>query len=83
MLIVFANCLTREAGSQVSQRLSVFILIFFRHVILRHFVRIDLLLLIGLCVFDTHHDAGLERIPFLEQLVNTLRISAFNVAQPL
>jgi len=81
-----AEILTRIGSSGhfwANHRLSVFILIFFRHVILRHLVCMDLPLLIVLCIFDTLHDAGLERIPFLEQLVDTFRISAFSVAQPL
>jgi len=63
--------------------LSVFVLIFFRNVILRHLVRVDFPLWLVLCIFDARHDVGLERIPFLEQLVDTFLIGSFNVAQSL
>ena len=73
----------KESPILCTADLLVFVEILLRHVVLRHLVRVDFSLLIVLNVLHTGHDISLESIPFLEQLVDTLRISALNVAQPL
>jgi hypothetical protein len=57
-----------------------FVQILFRHIVLRDLVGVDFPFLIFICVFDTRYDVSLERISFLDQLVDAFRISAFNVA---
>ena len=59
----------------------VFVQIFFGDVILWHLVSVDFALVSG--VFHSFHHVGLERIPFLEELVDTLRLRAGNVGQSL
>jgi hypothetical protein len=48
-----------------------------RHVILRHLVRTDFLLVCVPSVLDASDDVGLERISLLDQLVDALRIRGF------
>jgi len=67
-------------GCEASPNRLFLVQILFRHVVLRDLVRVDFPFLIFICVFDTRYDVGLERISFLDQLVDAFRISAFNVA---
>jgi hypothetical protein len=66
-------------GCEASLNRLFLVQILFRHVVLRDLVRVDFPFLIFICVFDTRYDVGLERISFLDQLVDAFRISAFNV----
>ena len=67
-------------GCEASPNRLFLVQILFRHVVLRDLVRVDFPFLILICVFDTRYDVSLERISFLDQLVDAFRISAFNVA---
>ena len=60
-----------------------FVQIFARNIVLRHLVRANFLLVSVVSAFDTSHDVGFECIPFLDQLVNALRIGSFEAGQPL
>ena len=53
------------------------------HAILRNLTRVNFPLLIVFCLFNPCYDFSLERIALFEQLGDTFRISAFNVAQSL
>src|SRR5207244_9368306 len=59
----------------------LFIQIFAGNVILRHLVRENFLLISVPSVFHARHYVGLERVSFLEQLVNTLRIRTLDAGQ--
>ena len=63
--------------------LFFFIPIFAGNIILRHLMSTNLPLISVLGVFHAFHRLGLERVSFLEQLVHTLRIRAFDVGQSL
>ena len=67
-------------GCEDSPNRLFLVQIFFRHVVLRDLVRVDFPFLIFICVFDTGYYVGLERISFLDQLADALRISACNAA---
>ena len=55
----------------------LFVQIFTRHIILRHLVRVNFLFIGALGVFHADHRGSLERISFLEQLVDALRVRSF------
>src|SRR5260370_381352 len=61
----------------------LFIQIFAGNIILRHLVRANFLLISVPSVFHARHYVGLERVSFLEQLVDTLRIRTLDAGQPL
>jgi len=46
-------------------------------------MRVDLAPIIARVIFNAAHHARLERVSFLKQLVNTLRIRSFDVGQAL
>ncbi len=70
------------AGDQIS-RPSLSIQILFRNIILRHLMRANLPRIGILGVFNPGHHGGLERVSFLKQLDNTLRICTFDAGQAL
>lgn len=53
------------------RRVMVIILVFGGHVVLRHFARFHLRNIRILCVFDPLDGAGLERITFLREFLDT------------
>jgi hypothetical protein len=61
--------------------ISIEILI--RNIILQHFMRANLPRIIIPGVFNPGHYGGLERVSFLKQLDNTLRICSFDAGQAL
>src|SRR5438445_4580617 len=61
----------------------LFVQIFAGNIILRHLVRANFLLISVPGVFDARHYVGLERVSFIEQLVDTLRIRTFDAGQSL
>jgi hypothetical protein len=61
----------------------VFVQILARHVILWHLVGVDFLLVGVVGSLHTANHVGLERVPFLEQFVDALRIRGFEVGQSL
>src|SRR5712692_6603377 len=61
----------------------LFIQIFAGNIVLRHLVRANFLLISVPGVFDARHYVGLERVSFIEQLVDTLRIRTFDAGQSL
>ena len=79
----FRHVSRNVSGLALIQPLFIFVQIFFGHVVLRNFVRMDFSRLIVLDMLDTRDDAGLERIPLLELFTDTFRIGAFSVAQSL
>ena len=62
---------------------SVLVQIFLGHVILEDFTRVDSPLSSVSGTFHTRYDAGFERVPFLKQFVDALRIGALEVRQAL
>src|SRR5215469_2050278 len=71
--------LIRDEGA----RRSVFIQILGWHVVFFYLARSQLFFRIVFRFFYAAHNAGLESIPFLEQLADTLRIGLFDPPQPL
>ena len=61
----------------------VFLQIFTGYVILRNLMRTNLPLISVPSLFHARHYIGLERVSFLDQLVDTLRIRTFDVGQSL
>jgi|SRR5580692_10530482 hypothetical protein len=57
----------------------VFVQIFARNVVLWHLVRVNFLLIGGVSSFYARHHVGLERVPFLDQFVDALRVCALGV----
>ncbi len=68
----------RVAGS-IARLPLLFILIFARHVVFGHFTGANFLLVASSGVLDAGYDPCLERVAFLDQLVNTFRIGTFDV----
>jgi hypothetical protein len=62
---------------------ALFIQILAGNIILRHLVRANFLLISVPRVFHARHYVGLERVSFLEQLVDTLRIRTLDAGQSL
>ena len=73
---------TNRAGAWKPHSL-IFVQIFVGNIILGHFMRVNFVLISVPCVFDARHYFGLERVSFLDQLVDTLRVRAFDVGQSL
>src|SRR5579863_168576 len=65
------------------QESLIFVQVFIRNIILRHFVGMHFALIFVICGFNTRQYVCLESISFFEQLVNTFGIRAFHVGQPL
>ena len=63
--------------------LSFLIQIFLGNIILRYLMSANFPLLSAPCVFYARHYVGFERVSFLEQLVDTLRIRTLDVGQSL
>jgi hypothetical protein len=61
----------------------LFIQILARNIILRHLVDVNFHFISVLGVFHALHNVGFERVPFLEQLIHTLRICSLDVRQSL
>ena len=61
----------------------VFLQIFLGHVILGNLMRADFLLVSVPGFFNAHHGIGLQRVPFFQQLVDTLRSRLFDPGQSL
>ena len=57
--------------------------IFAGNVILGHFVRVYFPSVLVVGLFDARHHTGLKRVTFVNQLVNTFRVRAFDVGQSL
>jgi hypothetical protein len=57
----------------------VFIQVFAGNVVLWHLVRADSLLIGGVSSFHAGHHVGLERVSFLDQFVDALRVRALDV----
>ena len=68
----------RVAGS-IARLPLLFVLIFAGHVVFGHFTGANFLLVASSGVLDAGYDPCLERVAFLDQLVNTLRIGTFDV----
>src|ERR1039458_1733667 len=64
---------------KIAQYNLLFIQILAGNIILRHFMRANLLLVSATSVFYARHCVGLERVSFLDQLGHTLRIRTFDV----
>jgi hypothetical protein len=70
----------RRATLGVVARLHLlFVQILARHVVFGHFMGANLLPLVFSGVFHARYDPCLERVAFLQQLVNTFRIDTFDV----
>ena len=61
----------------------LFIQIFAGNIVLRHLMRANFLFIGVPGVFHDRHYVGLERVSFLEQLADTLRIRTFDAGQSL
>lgn len=61
----------------------VLVQVFAGHVIFGYFPGANFLYTTGIGVLNARDDAGLERVPFFEQLVNAFRICAFDIRQTL
>jgi hypothetical protein len=57
---------TLRAIPHVDRHLSVFVEVFFGHVVLRHLMRVNFSLFIVFSVLDTCYDSGFESVPFLK-----------------
>jgi len=71
------------AYASVCALLLIFIQVFAGHVIFRHFSGAHFSLATFSGFLDARYHSSLERVSFLDQLVNTLRICAFDVGQAL
>src|SRR6266446_2141724 len=67
----------------MSRSLTTFIQILAGNIVLRHLMRANFPLVSVIGVFDALHHVGLERVPFFEQLVDTLRIRTLDIGQSL
>jgi hypothetical protein len=62
---------------------SLFVEIFAGNIILGHLVSANFPFISLPCAFDASHHVSLERISFLDQLLDTLRVRAFGAGQSL
>jgi len=73
----------QQDASIGTRNLLFFVQIFAGNIVLRHLVRANFLLVSVVSAFDTSNDVGFECIPFLDQLVDALRIRSLETGQSL
>jgi len=74
----------RQVHGQPTGTARLFLVqIFARNIVFRYLVGMNFLLVSVLSALDTGNDIGFERIPFLDQLVDALRIRNFEAGQSL
>jgi len=62
---------------------SLFVKIFARNVIFGHLTRANFLLIAVVGILDARHNSSLERVPLLQQFINTLRIRCLRIGEAL
>lgn len=76
-------CTRVHRGLARAREFLIFVQIFFGHVIFRHFTSSNFSVVAFARFFHARDHTGLERVAFLQQLVDTFRIDTFYVGQAL